>query len=83
MDLRELSKTHMQLNMCMLGARSVGKTTIMTAIFDDSRSSNGLSNSKTKLTTTQPKSSLLAVQQPVLAVQFVTRFQAEHIFIRQ
>lgn len=46
MDLRELSKTHMQLNMCMLGARSVGKTTIMTAIFDDSRSSNGLSNSK-------------------------------------
>ena len=46
MDLRELSKTHMELNMCMLGARSVGKTTVMTAIFDDSRSSNGLSKSK-------------------------------------
>lgn len=50
MDLRELSKTHMELNMCMLGARSVGKTTIMTAIFDDSRSSNGLSKSKIVLT---------------------------------
>ena len=50
MDLRELSKTHMELNMCMLGARSVGKTTIMTAIFDDSRSSNGLSKSKIALT---------------------------------
>lgn len=46
MDLRDLSKTHMELNMCMLGARSVGKTTVMTAIFDDSRSSNGLSKSK-------------------------------------
>ena len=50
MDLRELSKTHMELNMCMLGARSVGKTTIMTAIFDDTRSSNGLSKSKIVLT---------------------------------
>lgn len=50
MDLRELSKTRMELNMCMLGARSVGKTTVMTAIFDDSRSSNGLSKSKIVLT---------------------------------
>lgn len=50
MDLRELSRTHMELNMCMLGARSVGKTTIMTAIFDDSRSSTGLSQSKIALT---------------------------------
>ncbi len=49
MGLRELSKTHMELNMCMLGARSVGKTTIMTAIFDDARSSNGLSKSKIAL----------------------------------
>ncbi len=50
MNLREIAKTHMEINMCMLGARSVGKTTIMTAIFDDSRSSNGLSQSNIALT---------------------------------
>ncbi|MBO5921815.1 MAG: hypothetical protein J6Q48_05440 [Bacteroidaceae bacterium] len=50
MNLRDIAKTHMDINMCMLGARSVGKTTIMTAIFDDSRSSNGLSKSNIALT---------------------------------
>lgn len=44
--LRDYAKTHMDLNMCMLGARGVGKTSVMTAIFDDTRSSNGLARTK-------------------------------------
>ena len=44
--LRDYAKTHMDLNMCMLGARGVGKTSVMTAIFDDTRSVNGLAKTK-------------------------------------
>ena len=50
MNLRDMARTHMDLNMCMMGARGVGKTSVMTAIFDDTRSSNGLSKSKIVLT---------------------------------
>lgn len=46
MSLRDIAKTHMELNMCMLGSRGVGKTSVMTAIFDESRSSKGLAKSK-------------------------------------
>ena len=49
MNLRNVANTHMELNMCMLGARGVGKTSVMTAIFDESRSSGGLVSSKVAL----------------------------------
>ena len=45
-QLRNYAKTHMDLSMCMLGARGVGKTSVMTAIFDDSQSVNGLARTK-------------------------------------
>lgn len=49
MSLRDIAKAHMELNMCMLGSRGVGKTSVMAAIFDEARSSNGLSKSKIAL----------------------------------
>ena len=45
-QLRNYAKTHMDLSMCMFGARGVGKTSVMTAIFDDTQSVNGLARTK-------------------------------------
>lgn len=44
MNVRETAKLHMQLNVCMLGARGVGKTTVLTAIFDETNGAKGLSS---------------------------------------
>ena len=44
MSVKETAKLHMQLNVCMLGARGVGKTTVLTAIFDETNGSKGLSS---------------------------------------
>ena len=42
MSIQETAKLRMTLNVCMLGARGVGKTTVLTAIFDETRGTNGL-----------------------------------------
>lgn len=44
MSVKEAAKLHMQLNVCMLGARGVGKTTVLTAIFNETNGSKGLSS---------------------------------------
>lgn len=44
MNVKEVAKLHMQLKVCMLGAKGVGKTTVLTAIFDETNSSKGLSS---------------------------------------
>lgn len=44
MNVKEAAKLHMQLKVCMLGAKGVGKTTVLTAIFDETNSSKGLSS---------------------------------------
>lgn len=38
---QEKGNSHLTLHACMLGARGVGKTSVLTAIFDDSRSRDG------------------------------------------
>lgn len=50
MGLRDFTKNHMDLNVCMLGARGVGKTSIMTAMFDDARSADGFGSTKIAMT---------------------------------
>ena len=47
------------------------------------KKNRGLFSSKTKHTTTRQKLNRSVVRQPASAVQSVTRFQAEHMFIRQ
>lgn len=42
MSIQETAKLRMTLNVCMLGARGVGKTTVLTAIFDETRGTKGL-----------------------------------------
>lgn len=42
MGIQETAKLRMTLNVCMLGARGVGKTTVLTAIFDETRGAKGL-----------------------------------------
>lgn len=50
MGLRDFTKNHMTLGVCMLGARGVGKTSIMTAMFDDARSSEGFGTTRIAMT---------------------------------
>lgn len=42
MGLRDYAKLHMNIDVCMLGARGVGKTTVMTAIFNELNEATGL-----------------------------------------
>ena len=46
MDIRDYAKTHLDLSMCMFGARGVGKTSVMTAIFDETRRSKAMLNTE-------------------------------------
>lgn len=39
--IQKKGNSHLTLHACMLGARGVGKTSVLTAIFDDSRSKDG------------------------------------------
>ena len=50
MGLRDFTKNHITLGVCMLGARGVGKTSIMTAMFDDARSSEGFGTTRIAMT---------------------------------
>ena len=74
MNIKEAVKLHMQLKVCMLGAKGVGKTTVLTAIFDETKSSKGLSStSKIALSPKDDTRKILAKRKMELLDVFDTK----------
>ncbi len=59
-------KSHLTLNVCMLGARGVGKTSVVTAIFDDARSKDGFNGTKVYMKATPETEVVLSRQRRLL-----------------
>lgn len=66
-------RTHMSLQMTMLGARGVGKTSVVTAIFDDSMTCNGFGRTRIAMTAVPQTGSTLSHQRDLLMDVFDNR----------
>ena len=66
-------KTRMPLQITMLGARGVGKTSVVTAIFDDSQTREGFARTRIKMTADSVTSETLSKQRDLLSRVFDNR----------
>lgn len=79
---------HLSLNICMLGARGVGKTTVLTSIFNDSRSKDGFARTRISMMAKPETRTELAEHRDQLLEAFSKRTdiavippsKGEHIF---
>lgn len=71
--LTKKGKSHITLNACMLGARGVGKTSVLTAIFDDARSRDGFNGTKVFMKSTPETEVILSRQRQFLRDVFDKR----------
>ena len=65
--------SHLNLNACMLGARGVGKTSVLTAIFNNSRSLEGFAGTSIKLQAKKETRKNLEVLKEYLSDAFTYR----------
>lgn len=69
----KMGKTHLSLQITMLGARGVGKTSVVTAIFDDSLTKDGFAGTKIKMISDSETTSKLTEYRRLLNDVFFKR----------
>ena len=71
--IQKKGNSHLTLHACMLGARGVGKTSVLTAIFDDSRSKDGFIGTQIMLQAKDETRKCLSKQKECLLDAFTFR----------